>query len=82
MNQKKSSEDNNIIIETDIADNLNAKDIYNDIKKLKWLIQKTEYKIKRYEENLQAHLLHSKKHKDIEKGLSLYNLLSKHRTRI
>ena len=62
MSQKKSSEDNNIIIETDIADNLNAKDIYNDIKKLKWLIQKTEYKIKRYEENLQTHLLNSSRH--------------------
>ena len=82
MEKNKSSDQNNIIIETDIDENLNERDIANDIKKLKWLIQKTEYKIKRYEENLYQHLLKTKNQNEIEKGLSLYNLLSKHRTRI
>ena len=82
MDKKKLSKEESFVIETDIAENLNEKDIYNDIKKLNWLIKKTEYKIKRYEENLYKFLLNTKHNKDIEKGLSLYNLLSEHQSRI
>lgn len=80
--KKSLNETNDIIIATDIDPELNTDHIRADIKKLKWLIKKTSYKIKLYEKSLEQHLLNTKEAHNLEKGLSLYNLLSKHETRI
>jgi hypothetical protein len=82
MKENKSLNSKDFIIKTDIDENLSEKDIYNDVKKLNWLIKKTEYKIKRYEENLKHYILRTKQHNEINKGLQAFNLLSKYHTEI
>ena len=55
--KKSLNETNDIIIDTDIDPELNTDHIRADIKKLKWLIKKTSYKITLYEKSLEQHLL-------------------------
>ncbi len=79
---KKSNKQNDLILESELPQNLCAKEIQRDIKHLSRMIKRADYKIELYKRKIKEETTSTKKTKSlVQKGLSFFNLKSNTQTR-